>query len=379
MVFPGPELLSGVIDTLYESVSGPSKWQVAIDRLRVLFNGSTACLVRSGPDLQPSDAVSSNPDPEFQLRYIEDHAPYPNVYADALGVAPVGLIYSDRALIGDDVLRRSRFWNDWLAPQDMYGGLGSKLMTSGPSFWIFDVQRGRNQQAFDANEVALLQLIMPHLRRATELGWRFQAAQLLASSYVNLPFGVLVVDGQLRVIQSNDVADTILLRQASMLRIKSGMLTSRDHKTMAALHRLVADACAFGSDAAPGTGGELLLRAAGDDPGIDVAVTVSPAARTQQHFPQSRQAIIYLRVLTLALPDGFEDHARQLFDLTPAEARLAAALASGLALKDAAIQQGIRFTTARSYLENIFRKTGTRQQSQLVALLKSTQPLIGKA
>lgn len=380
MMVSGPELLSGVIDTLYESVSDPSQWQAAIDRLRILFNGSTACLVRSGPDLQPSDAVNSNPDPEFQLRYIEEHAPYPNIYADALGAAPVGLIYSDRALIGDDALRRSRFWNDWLAPQDMYGGLGSKLLASGPSFWIFDVQRGRNQQAFDAEEVALLQLITPHLRRAAELGWRFQATQLLASSYANLPFGVLVVDGQLRVVQSNDVADGIMLRQASSLRIKSGLLTSRDPKSMTALQKLVADACAFGSDAAPGTGGELLLRASGDDSGIDLAVTVSPAARMQQHyFPQPRQAIIHLRVLTLALPDGFEDHARRLFDLTPAEARLAAALASGLALKDAAIQQGIRFTTARSYLENIFRKTTTRQQSQLVALLKSTQPLIGKA
>jgi DNA-binding CsgD family transcriptional regulator len=147
---------------------------------------------------------------------------------------------------------------------------------------------------------------------------------------------------------------------------------------MAVLRQLVADSCAIHDGVAPGLGGDLLLRAGeADDPGIDVVLSVGPTAgKGASGFLQPRQAVIYLREMSLALPGGFEDHARKLFDLTPAEARLAAALARGLALKDAAIRQGIRFSTARSYLEGIFRKTCTNQQSQLVALLKSTQPLI---
>ncbi|PDQ22479.1 LuxR family transcriptional regulator [Mesorhizobium sanjuanii] len=64
-----------------------------------------------------------------------------------------------------------------------------------------------------------------------------------------------------------------------------------------------------------------------------------------------------------------------LFDLTPAEARLAATLSQGRPLKDAASDLNITVKTSRTYLERIFAKTGTRQQSQLVALLKSTEPL----
>jgi DNA-binding CsgD family transcriptional regulator len=60
-----------------------------------------------------------------------------------------------------------------------------------------------------------------------------------------------------------------------------------------------------------------------------------------------------------------------LFDLSPAEAKLSVSLASGHSLKSAADASDIKFSTARSYLEQIFRKTGTSQQSQLVALLKS--------
>jgi DNA-binding CsgD family transcriptional regulator len=60
-----------------------------------------------------------------------------------------------------------------------------------------------------------------------------------------------------------------------------------------------------------------------------------------------------------------------LFDLTLAEVKLATALAKGLSLKMAANEAGLQLSTVRTYLNRIFRKTGTNQQSQLVALLKS--------
>jgi DNA-binding CsgD family transcriptional regulator len=376
MMVHQPALFSGAIDLLYAAVADPLQWQPAVDRLRMLFNASTACLVRSGPDLQPHDAVNANPNLEFQLRYIEDHAPHPNLYADVIEAAPVGLIYSDRALVGDAALRRSRFWNEWMAPQDMYGGLGAKLMAVGPSCWFFDVQRGRNQEPFDAAERDLLQLLSPHLRRATELSRKFRLAQAQSASYANLPFGIIIVDANLRVVHLSDVADRILSQAGTALRLRAGMLATSNSRSTALLQALVADACELGIDARSGMGGDFLLRADGVSSKTDLIVTVSPARGGDTiGFPQPRHAIVHLRMLTLALPDGFEDHVRQLFDFTPAEARLAAALASGIALKEAAAHQGIRFSTARSYLEHIFRKTGTRQQSQLVALLKSTQPL----
>ena len=60
-----------------------------------------------------------------------------------------------------------------------------------------------------------------------------------------------------------------------------------------------------------------------------------------------------------------------LFNLSPSEAKLAAALARGRSLKHAAADLGVTFHTARTYAERILHKTATRQQSELVALLKS--------
>ena len=62
-----------------------------------------------------------------------------------------------------------------------------------------------------------------------------------------------------------------------------------------------------------------------------------------------------------------------LFDLTPAEAGLAGMLMIGRSVADAAGESSISVKSARTYLERIFQKTGTHRQSQLLALLRSTQ------
>lgn len=60
-----------------------------------------------------------------------------------------------------------------------------------------------------------------------------------------------------------------------------------------------------------------------------------------------------------------------LFELTPAEARVADGIARGLSLKQVADLHGLRLSTARAYLDQVFRKTGTHRQGELVALLGS--------
>lgn len=60
---------------------------------------------------------------------------------------------------------------------------------------------------------------------------------------------------------------------------------------------------------------------------------------------------------------------RQLYGFTGTEARLANHLMEGLALEDCCQAMGIRRTTARMHLRNIFAKTGVRRQGELVSLL----------
>ena len=62
------------------------------------------------------------------------------------------------------------------------------------------------------------------------------------------------------------------------------------------------------------------------------------------------------------------------FGLTPAEARLALHLVAGETLRSAAVKLSISYETARTSLKNIFRKTGTCRQAELVIVILTALP-----
>jgi DNA-binding CsgD family transcriptional regulator len=62
------------------------------------------------------------------------------------------------------------------------------------------------------------------------------------------------------------------------------------------------------------------------------------------------------------------------FGLTPAEARLALQLVAGEPLRAAAVKLSITYETARTELKNIFNKTGTCRQAELVIVIVTALP-----
>lgn len=60
---------------------------------------------------------------------------------------------------------------------------------------------------------------------------------------------------------------------------------------------------------------------------------------------------------------------QKLFDLTPAEARLAIEIVSGRTLSEVSTKMGLSNATLRTQLSAVFTKTQTRRQAELVALL----------
>jgi DNA-binding CsgD family transcriptional regulator len=60
---------------------------------------------------------------------------------------------------------------------------------------------------------------------------------------------------------------------------------------------------------------------------------------------------------------------QRLFDLTPAEARLAISIGSGKTLAEIADETSLSNATLRTQLSSVFMKTQTRRQPELVALL----------
>ena len=94
------------------------------------------------------------------------------------------------------------------------------------------------------------------------------------------------------------------------------------------------------------------------------------AVNAKAEPPADHEAAALVMIVDAALPvEATELELGQLYGFTSTEAQLANLLMEGMALEDCGDELGIRRTTVRMHLRNIFAKTGARRQGELVALL----------
>lgn len=367
---PDVDVLSETIGLIYAAAHRPDAWAGVVEGVRDLFGGSKACISRLGPALGPQDSVSTASDPRFTRMIVEEFCAEGEPLSPAVSTMPIGVVYHDHALVGRERLRTSRFWNEWMAPQDMYGGLGCRLAVSGPSSWFVDVQRGRRQQSFSNEDAAMFSRLVPHFVQSLALSRRYREAQASLAALDRVPFGVVLVDARLRIVSENAAARALLdRRDGALARRASGHLGVTRTGETESLRRLVARACQ--TDATEIAAGRMIAGSALSPGRGDLALSVAPlGADPDEWLPGEPLAVISMCETGPRPVAGLAEEARRAFRLSPKEAAVAVGLVSGLTLREAAEREGIAFSTARSYLETIFAKTGTRRQSQLVGLLE---------
>lgn len=367
------EAVLSAVDSLLAGALDGAALPAAVEEMRYLFDGSKACFTRFGPDARASDCVTTNPDDEMQKRCVGDLASEFGFFVEGIAKVPVGDVYQDEALFGRERLRSSRAWQEWMSPQDMFGGIGCRLLEDSNSFWFFDVQRGSRQEAFDSEDAALLARIAPVLRRVAEMRQRIGVLTIererTRHALDALSVAVMIVDPSLKLIHANHAAEAILARPHGAIGLRAGRLFARNQSGSAQLKQVVLG-CLEQPSGADCTRGHLLMRGTEElERGISVCAMPMPSGYGLSDNPHD----VMIMARPLALAADLASAAQQLFGLTKAEAKLASALASGMSLADAAQEQGVRISTARTHLARIFEKTGTHQQSQVAVLLRSAE------
>jgi DNA-binding CsgD family transcriptional regulator len=366
------ESVFAAVDTIYEAAFDQQRWPDVVSTMCSLFDGSRACILRFGQD--SSDAVQSVHDPELNsLACLEAVVRDPLVQTHL--AMPVGAVWQRSAIVDEAAFRKRELWQDWFRPRDMHGQMVCKLATSRTANWFLDINRGPRQQAFADADIDLMKKIMPHMLRAGQI-CRHMAGTRAASALLDMPFGLLLVDGSQCLLQMNETAEMLLARADGPLRLKGGVVAASDAAFEQALRRLVADACLRRGEIMPGLGGTLPIPTGSDaDGGIRFVLSVAPYRGAQAYgLPLERCAAIIVTEVARRTGQSFEEHIRAVFKLTASEARFAADLANGLSVKAASTRNGVTIRTGRTYLDRIFRKTGTHHQGQLVARLKTAYP-----
>ena len=182
---------------------------------------------------------------------------------------------------------------------------------------------------------------------------------------------VILVDSRGTVGGLNERA-TAIVAQGDGLLIRHGLLRCRHPEDSCTLHRLIGEVGRRDQRCEAATGrGLRIRRPVGRRP-----LTALVTALRGNSAPQNGGVVVAVLVNDPEDTPALDAQMlRAWYDLTPAEARVAVLLASGLNLDAIVKRLGIGTNTARTHLKSIFAKTDTRRQGDLVRLLLSNPTL----
>lgn len=367
---PDVDTVMSAIDRLLAGAMDEQQMPGAAETMRQLFDGSDACFASFGPAPEDRIAYPANPNPSWQ-EYCSGLAPELVEMGEILRGIPLGVVYRDHGTFCRGTPSRPRSWQGWTTTAEIHDGMSCRLAEKERAFWFFDVRRSCEQDDFDDEDERLLQKLYPVLRRVAELRrhiGRVTVQRDEARGALDcLALGIVILDEEMRLAYSNEEADEILAEPESAIALRQGRLVARDPADQRRLRQLVEGALHCSQDPLANHQASLILR--GHDGDHALSACVMPAAPPPA--PIRSQGTVMVALRRLERTTDIAACARQLFDLTDAEAKFASALASGSSLAEAAQAQGVRISTARTHLARIFQKTETRQQSQLVSLLRS--------
>lgn len=361
---------ASVVPHLYEAAVQPSAWGAALKSTAELLQATAVMLQRGPPSARMIRiTASSGLVAELVATYNRDHVRDDELVRELLA-QPAGVVVSSRLTLGGPALERSSVYRNLMRPAGLTEMAGVSFVKERDLYAALWMARGPGCPAFTETDYHALRELLPHLERVVVVNSRVtqaqQLAELTAGAFDRVAMGVVLLDALGRPLLANREARRIVAEADGFAILEDGPAAARHDatRTLRATVRSVG-----GDDHGPGSSRGRALRLSRPSGRADYQVVVVPLPRRCQ--PENGGGVV--AVLFVSDPersDQIVDHMLgNLFGLTEAEVRLVTRLLAGSTLTDAAETLGLSRNTVHSQLASIFRKTGTRKQSELVKLV----------
>ena len=358
-----------LLGSLYDGVMLPNGFQDFVESLCRVFESKSATLLTRNSGTQDVKGLwifGSSLD-----SYVEEYAGE-DMLSKHIMTEPISLFYASNLDVPyPENFPTTRFYQEWLVPQGIAYATGATVLREGDWLTQLYLQRSPLQLPFTRCDVDRLNDLVPHLQRAIQMRQRFAELQLgqnfLASSLDVLAMPTLLFDEHGRVVHVNRSAETILNERRDCW-VVDGHVSTRDAVVTRQMNRELTNAIrASYGDIAAAPNGVVVLQRPGSMPLSFMPAPLNLAGRASSHGGALMFIFDPEKVTTPTT-----DVVKRLFGLSKAEAELAVALCCGKTLEDAATERGTSTHTTRTQLKHIFHKTGTKRQTDLVAMLLSS-------
>lgn len=363
------EALESAIDSIYEAATDLALWPKALSSVVEFVgnSGSHLVFVDDSTGLINPDVHVGMPAKMLQEYNGERVKSCPRF--ESARRQPFGTLCYDYQHIEETDIDRSEYYN-WLQRQgdSIRYYLAARLDTYHQNEAWLSLAFRHSEGHSEMEHHRCFKAVLPHVNRAIRISQRLgtwelaSMGTLAALSSINLATFVLGVAG--KVLQLNATAD-LLLKRGDIARLAGGRVQFRDPAADRAFQGHLSAAVKPDNPASLRGGSMALLSPVSGD---TYSVTVSALRMNSVDTTFSPAcAIAFVEQRAAAAFDCA--HIQSRFGLTPAEARLAGALASGARLAEIARTHGVSIHTVRAQLKALMQKTGTHRQAALIRLL----------
>lgn len=353
-------LVEPLISDIYEAAIVTDKWQAVLDGLAEIADAEGALLFAAAPGAPrwvSSPAIQST-----VLEWTESKWFHDNPRGQRLVPIDEPRFLTDLDAFTIEEMDASDYYTELLRPRGLGWCVGTSIRSPSGDTLVCSIEKAYKKGPVPREVAERLDGLRPHLARAALLSGRLgleRASTAVATlELIGLP--AAAVTGAGRVVSANA---GILERMPSITIGVNDILQLPNPLAQSLLMEAVALSChrsevnvgrsipVSGTKQTPAFVVHVVpLRGAGLDlfTGALSIVFVTPVV------PNSSPAPELLRVL---------------FDLSPAEARIASQLTDGRSIEQIALSSGLSLNTIRTQLKSVFSKTGVQRQAELVSLL----------
>lgn len=265
--------------------------------------------------------------------------------------------------------RSDPYYGEMLYRANLGWGTGTSVPLPHGGTAILTLERRFDRGPVEVEIVDELNGLRPHLARSALISARLQMerARAAAEALALIGLPALVFDERGKALAANQLieASTDHIRWRAQDRV--GL---KDANADAQLRQAI-EALDFEGD---GPTRSFALR--GESGAASMVAHVIPLRRAARDLFSQCAGVLILTPVAQPQAPGIE-LVQSLFDLTPAEARVARGLVTGATVEEIAGSANVALSTVRTQLRGVLQKTGCRRQAEVIALLGGLSPMTG--
>lgn len=355
------------IETIYETSVAERPFEPMLSEICALADLDRGGVLSVGPAGAPTRWDGAHNIKAEAIRPYELHFSQINPYRGLMPKPTLSYYEMASEYSREPTIRSSEFFNDFTKPCGLEYSNVMALNIKNDIIRFATFGRDTKRGDLTSHDHELFACLLPHLQRSFLI--RGSAADLrderdaAVDALNRMSTGVIFIDADRKILRMN--------AEARRLCTRSNGLLARQQRLSAvsrAVDKLLQQSLGATLDTAAGINPQAGAVVAIPRPLPDRPLSVICMPVTDRSSVHTARMMVLLRDPDRSIQAASEA-LKVVFGLSPTETRIAAMIADGKTLQDAAKSIGHAINTSRYMLKRVFRKTATSSQSELAALV----------